>query len=671
MIIGSRIIAPEGFRGLKKGMVYYFLLSDSINNRVRFIQFGNSKSGVQAYLLTVSRVEFEEALEAGKLIEEKGSENYPPWLEPLQGISISELERRRVSKKKTYLEMVDSRYLAIAELVIRRKEILSAENPDAIINAHAKTQKPGQNAQRVRFWFYAYIVFGFDKWVLRPAFHNIGKWDREEKADITKFGRPSKWGKNHGFSVTSAMKPVILDGYIKYRSPSKTENEIYNEVITNEFGCISIMDKGCHSFIHPDGKPYPSFPQYVYWIEKLTEDKRAERERARKGQYKYKAKAGAEGSFAEHLFNLVQRVEFDGYNLVEKLSGITEGSIVDGFCVVRAVCGLSGAVVGIGFSHGKETMEAYKMCLFSMAINKKLFGELFGIKIEQSEWPCVGLSDNIVVDRGPAAGFPCKPEITWLGTFELPPTYSGQSKATVESSHPKKKKNLDQPTHFHSGLNFVEMAKREIFQVLKDNMSSDASDRMDEDLYFLGFTPTPLNIWKYYDEKGRTSAIDMNFDEAVRRFLTPHPASIKKDAVYFYGRKYRSIEIMGTGVFDRVARDGHIEVTAYAITMCVRHIWVELEGRLYQLNVVGKASARPGSSDICLQDLIKINEKRLEALALHREERRAVDQYYTDRFRENTGKDWNSGREKVGPAVKNAASQRDEADYLRYVGKKS
>ncbi|ENL6833775.1 transposase [Pseudomonas aeruginosa] len=672
MMVGSRIKAPEGFRGLEKGVIYHFLLSDSIRNRVRFVRFSYSKSGVQAILLTVSRVEFEEALETGKLIEHTEGEIYPPWLEPLQGKSISELERRRVSKKKSYLEMVDSRYLAIAELVGKRKDILAADNPDAIINAHAKRQSPEQNAQRVRLWFYAYIIFGGNKWVLLPTFHNIGRWDREEKAETTKFGRPSKWGKSHGFSVTAAMKEEILDGYIKYRSVDLTENEIYNEVITNKFGCISFVDKAENTyFIQPDGKPYPSFDQYRYWIEKLTSDKRRERERERKGKSKARAESGSAGSFAEHLSNLLQRVEFDGYYIDEKLSGITEGSAVDAFCVVRAVCGLSGAVVGIGFSHGKENMEAYRMCLFSMATNKVKFCELFGMPIRPSEWPCEGLSDNIVFDRGPGAGLPCESEITWLGTFELPPTYSGQSKATVESSHPKKKKNLDQPTHFHSSLNFVEMAKREILQVLKDNKSSDASDRMDEELYRLGFTPTPLNIWKYYDGRARSSAISMQFDEAVRRFLTLHPASIKKDAVYFYGRKYRSVELMDTGVFDRVARDGHIPVTAYAITMCVRHIWIEHEGVLFELDVVGKASSRPGSSDICLKDLMQINEARLEARALAREEGRAIDQHYNDRFRENTGKDWNSGREKLGRAVKDAAVKRDEADYRRFVGEKS
>lgn len=672
MIVGSRIKAPEGFRGLEKGVIYHFLSSDSVRNRVRFVQFTDGKSGVQANLLAVSRVEFEEALEAGSLIEQTEGEIYPPWLEPLQGISISELERRRVSKKKTYLEMVDSRYLAIAELVGKRKEILAADNPNTIINAHAKRQSPEQNAQRLRFWFYAYIIFGADKWVLRPAFHNIGRWDREEKAETTKLGRPSKRGKSHGFSVTAAMKKQILDGYIKYRSVDKTENEIYNEVITNKFGCIALEDKADNvSFIQPDGKPYPSFPEYRYWIEKLTRDKRRERERERKGKNKARAESGSAGSFAEHLFNLLQRVEFDGYNIDEKLSGITEGSAVDAFCVVRAVCGLSGAVVGIGFSHGKENMEAYRMCLFSMAINKVKFCELFGIPIRSSEWPCVGLSDNIVFDRGPGAGLPCEPEITWLGTFELAPTYSGQSKATVESSHPRKRKNLDQPKYFHSSLNFVEMAKREILQVLKDNRSSDASDRLDEELYLLGFTPTPLNIWKYYDGRGRSSAINMPFDEAVRRFLTPHPASIKKDAVYFYGRKYRSVELMDTGVFDRVARDGRIPVTAYAITMCVRHIWIEHEGVLFKLDVVGKASSRPGSADICLKELMEIYEAKLEAFASARDERRAVDQHYKDRFRENTGKDWNSGREKIGRAVKDAAAKRDAADYRRLMGKKS
>ncbi|MBA5401949.1 hypothetical protein [Pseudomonas aeruginosa] len=273
------------------------------------------------------------------------------------------------------------------------------------------------------------------------------------------------------------------------------------------------LARGVKTFIQPNGEPFPSFGQMKYWAEQMIGPKNLAREL--NGKHKARSQAGSAGSFAERLSNLCQRVEFDGYYISEKLSGITEGSAVDGFCVVRAVCGLSGAVVGIGFAEGRETMEAYKMALFSMALDKVKFCELFGLNISSEEWPCYGLTGGVIFDRGPGATYGSEPEINWLGSIELTPTFSGQSKATVESSHPRDKKSLEQPTYFHSKLNFVLMARREILQVLTDNQSSDASGRMTEEMIINRVKPTPHGIWNFLDSRGRNSSIAMPFEEAA------------------------------------------------------------------------------------------------------------------------------------------------------------
>ncbi|CAG8870741.1 transposase [Pseudomonas fluorescens] len=669
MIIGARVIAPEGFQSLLKGLTYHFLQSDSARNRARLVLFAEDGSDISADLITLTRIDFEAALEGGALIEVCDGEAYPPWLSHIQGISISHLESRRIYTKESYDQKVNRRYMAIAELVDRYQEILAADNPSAIINAHAKSQRPQQNSRRLRFWFYSYIVFGHNKWALLPRLHRIGGWSKEKPVGSRKLGRPARAGKKYGFPVTEEMKHMIISGFVKFKSAYTTQNKLYGDVLTKVFGCVVTTKKdGTRIYTHPAGKPFPSFDQFVYWVRKLISSAALAREL--KGASKARAQSGSEGSFAEQLSNLNQVVEFDGYNISEKLSGLTEGSAVDSFCVVRAVCGLSGAVVGIGFSEGKENMEAYRMALFSMAIDKVKFGELFGVQIKLGEWPCVGLSSNLIFDRGPGSNFECEAEISWLGTFELTPTHSGQSKATVESSHPREKQNRDQPTYYHSSLNFVEMSRREIYQVLIDNDTSDASRRMTEEMLLVGFTPTPRNIWRYLDDRGRNSSISKPFDEAVRTFLTKHPATIQKDAVYFYGRRYRSQALVNTRVFDRVARKGAIPTSVYAMTMCVRHIWIELDGALFELDFVRSASTLEGSIDISLQELKEIDGKRRSAVAALRDEKSAIQQDYMERFRRDTGKEWDSGQRITGRAAKGAAAQRDIADYNRFRGKR-
>lgn len=666
MMVGARIVAPDGFLGLEEGKVYHFLISDSDRNRVRLVLFSDENSDVSAELVTLTRIEFEDALEHGLLIG-NGHEDYPPWLGPVQDYSVPYLESLRCSKKESYDQKVDRRYMAIAELVTRYREILASDSPNSIINAHAKTYRPQQNARRLRLWFYSYIVFGFNKWSLMPPLHRIGGWNREEHARPRKLGRPSPKGRKAGYPCNAEMKEKILSGFLKSKTSYGTQEKIYSDVLTKEFGCIVQIKGDTKTFSHPEGKPFPSFPQFRYWVRKLVTPKALALEL--KGAHKARAQSGSVGSFAERLSNVNQRVEFDGYFISEKLSGLTEESAVDSFCVVRAVCGLSGAVVGIGFSEGKENMDAYKMALFSMAVDKVKFGELFGMEIKPGEWPSKGLSGGIVFDRGPGATYDCEPEINWLGSFELTPVFSGQSKATVESSHPRDKKSLDQPTYFHSKLNFVLMARREILQVLYDNHTSDASRRMEEEMSLIGFKPTPHNIWSYLDNRGRNSSIGMPFDVAVRTFLTAHPATIQKDAVYFYGRKYRSQALINTRIFDRVARNGTIQVSAFSLAMCVRHIWVEVEGLLHELDFVRTASTPEGSIDISLRDLKEIDEMRRAGAAALRYERPAIQQDYRDRFKKDTGEEWDGGKRKLGRPAKGGAALRDTADFNRFRGK--
>lgn len=662
MITGSRIVAPEGYKGLSKNHTYYFLQNDAACNRVRFVLFTEAGGEICARLITMSSVEFESAIDNEEVVELEDGEIYPPWLTPIQGVSISQLEDRRIHTKESYLEKVDRRYLAIAELVPRAREILGMNDPGAEIGAYARSQK--MNANRVRLWFYTYLVFGRNKWALMPRLHKIGRWDRDEKASPHKLGRPSAAGKKAGHPTTPEMKAGILTGYQANKSKYKTMAEIYRKTLTNVFGCISTGEE----WIHPEGKPFPSYGQFRRWV--ILQTKRSSRAVEEKGPSKARAQSGDVGSFSERLLVVNQRAEFDGYYVSEKLSGLTEDSAVDGFCVVRSVCDLSGQITGIGFANSRETMEAYRMCLFSQAVGKVKYGELFGCPISPGEWPCEGLASDMIVDRGPAAGFDCLPEIRWLGALELPPSYSGQGKASIESSHPRDKKFNDKPAYFHSSHNFVEMAKREILQVLKDNHGSDASGRMTEDLTIAGVKPTPQGIWNYYHNVGRDLSVYMQFDEAVRTFLTPQPVTIRKDAVYLYGRKYRSEALMDTGVFDRVARKGVIHAEAYVLNMCVRHIWIELENELFELSFVLPMRALEGSGDVTLEELKFIDELRRNSNSVQSEKKLASDQLYEDRFTEITGKEWGEGKWVEGQARKDAATTRDGADYARFLGRK-
>lgn len=667
MRAGSRILAPEGFLNLARGTVYHFLASDGRRNRVRLIEFKDDGKRISTHLVQLSQIDFEEAVENGWLVEDGQADSTPPWLTPVEGVAINHLENRRISPKESYEQKVNKRFAAISSLVERQAQVFISDDPDAFINAHAKALRPHQNAARIRLWFYSYVVFGQNKWSLLPPLHRIGGWNREGPGHTKKFGRPSRKGKRHGYRCDCTMQQKLLKGFLAYKSPHKTQNKIYSEILTKEFGCVAFKQSDATvDFKHPEGKPFPSFAQFKYWISKMISSKSLRV--ALRGTHGARAQSGSEGSFSENLINVNQRVEFDGYYISEKISGLTEGSAVDSFCVVRAVCALSGMVLGIGFSEGKENMAAYRMAIYSMACDKVKFCKQFGIEIAAEEWPSAGLSGNMVIDRGPAAGYEGAPDIHWLKSVELTPVYSGQSKATVESSHPRDKQTPGQPTYFHSRLDFVQMAKREILRVLKDNHTSDAGRRLDEEMILAGIKPTPHAIFTYWSMRGRDSSIGVPFNTAVREFLAPCPVSIRKEGVYLYGRKYNSRALKEAGIFDMVARQGVINTTAYVLVMCVRQIWIDVKGSLYELDFVRPTRSSLGAIDISLGDLKEIDLIRRGKAADLREERPAHEQHYTDRFEKNTGIDWDAGERRIGRPSKGGAALRDTADYNRFRG---
>lgn len=666
MITGAQLIAPEGFGELCKGVTYYFLVNDPSHNRARLIEFVVGKEPMPN-IITFTSTQFEEALEIGAIKETGVVEKYPPWLKLIEGVAISHLEECRVSTKESYDEKVNRRFLAIAELVRDAQQILTSKNPNAKINARAKTSIPRQNAARLRLWFYAYITFGRNKWALMPRTHCIGSWDRAGPNRKVRLGRPSPFGEKAGYPCDVEMQKKIRSGYVKHTSPTYTWDRMRREILVNEFGCLAIEQAGHYLFRHPQGLPFPSLDQIKYWIRKGFSLRK--REIAQKGANRARARAGDKGNFSEKLINVNQVCEFDGYYISEKLSGLTEGSVVDSFCVVRAVCGVSGAIVGIGFSDGRENMESYRMCLFSMALNKVKFCELFGVEISPHHWPCEGLAGSVIFDRGPGSTYDVEPQIDWLGELELTPVFSGQSKSTVESSHPRDKSDLEQPVVIQSKLNFVTMARREIRQVLEDNLGSDASGRMEEAMILAGVKATPIGVWNYWSGRGRDSSIGMQFETAVRTFLSQLPANIKQDAVYFFGRKFRSPELEATGVFDRVAKGSVINTTVYVLTMCVRHIWIDLNGTLYELDMVRTLRTLEGETDISLRTLREIDSLRRAAVAKVIEQRAALQQLQRDAFKHETGEDWQAVKRLKGRPSQSAASKRDKADFDRSRGK--
>lgn len=647
MKIGTQLQVPRGYRGLQKNTDYYLLRSDPISEIVSLIMFSKIQRGHAAHLLTIPREDFEQGLINLEIIKSPVQRELPPWLSEFEGLNMDLLDLKREGSKKSYLEMVTDRYLIISVALSRRQEILASNNPNHLLNQISKELPGKQNPTRFKQWFYTYTLFSDNIWSLLPTYHNVGKWDRSGISGEQRCGRRSLEGRKALFHADEEMKVKIAKGFAQHSNPSLSRRAIYQKVIESEFGCKAVRNNlGEIVYIQPQSKPFPSQDQFNYWVERNFSQEKLKK--ATRGAYGARAQAGHIGKFSEGLMNLYEDIECDGYYFVDKLTALDGVTPIPGFCVIRIVCSVSGAILGIGFAKGAESLEAYEMALFSMAIEKKDFFRLFGYLGKPEEWPCEGLSTSVITDRGPFASINVEKHSSWLNSFETTPAYSGQSKATSESSHPRLKKIIQAPSYFQSSKNYVQMAKAEITKALEDNHTSDASGRMVEEMWDAEFTPTPHNIWVYMNDIGRTSARSIKFNQAVRLFLKQKDVVIRRDGVYLLEQNYYSEELASTGVFNRIVRNGVIQTKAYVMNMCVRYIWLEVDGRIYEL--AARYSIRTVNEDsyISIYELEDRVPKISRSKAKLRNERPAISAYFQQQFEESTGIEWDAGQEKKG-----------------------
>lgn len=665
MRIGTQIAAPQGWRSMPQGVVFHFLCNDARHQRVMLALFTTDKDQrqVKANILAMNRLEFEEGAASDKIVPLTQQSLLPPWLESLADFDLSQIDSFRYSgAKMSHQERVENRYLHIAAAVRDLREILSADDPEREINRRARACTPPQNESRFRLWLITYICFGYDIWVLLPSFHLSGKWDRFDHPK-TKFGAPSlAYGRGYGNGSSKEMAAQCVKSYLSRARPGKHMIDVYEEAMTRDFHCVPLkLPSGMKVYSHPTGAPFPTYWQFRYRV--LKEIGMDDVQKTLYGAARHRNRiAPSKGRFSAEVSNLMERIEADGRYLIERPRGYVDGTTLSPICVVEGRDVLSGKKLGIGFAFGKERSTAYRMMFFCMTVPKDFFCRLFGVPFEKGEWVNEGIAAHFAIDRGPGARkdlivdlekrFPIR---------DIAPSWSGQSKATVESGHPKNVALEGEPAFVKSNLTPIELAKREIMRLIKFNNTANMEDRIDPDSELAFVPPTPIGLWNHYDKLFRNDAQPMRIDEAVRTFLTPTEFSVREDGVYLGARRYFSEELQSTGILAMGvsgASDARM-INGYVLDMCLRHIWVEISGRLLLLDA--KLRIR-GDEDTLYMSLAELNQwsdqrrKIQSAFSVHQ---RAASSGYKERFQADTGKSWDGGKRIPGKPKVDAASRQE------------
>jgi hypothetical protein len=683
--LGTQYVAPEGYGLLAKDRVYHLLHNDSRALTVSLVYFAarptstarrekpiselSSRFEPLAILLRVERSSFEDGVQSDKVIVVPTQATLPFWLDGLIETNLEFSDERRKTCKKTHRERIDEKLAHIQPMVDQYKEVLASDDPEGLLNRQARACTPRVNETRFRLWFFAYLAFGKKRFALHYPTQHIGRWQRLDSD--TKRGRPNKSkGKGYGRNASADMIRTILKSYRRLRRLGAAPRWIYRRALVQDFGCRTRRsgERGFCGFFHPEGKPFPTKSIYWHYVEKeFGKDKVRE---TRIGGVKERSKVTPyRGSFSSDVLNLMERVEDDAYVMKEAPRGLLDGSVLKPIRVARIRDVRSGLDTGIGFAFGSETSAAYRMARFCQAIPKVKFGSLFGMVFSADQWPSQGSSARDVQDRGPGStpgAFSQDPEFEPV-IKTLPPSYAGQSHAVIESTHPRALSNDEAPSFILSDKNVVLLVRQEIERLLVRNDSTDVGERIPDDLLEMVDRHTPVCLWSALDRLGRNDAVPMSFDEAVRAFLTKVPAIADRHGVRLFDRVFGSRALDASGFRERLSGRQTMPVAVYVLDACVRHIWMEVQGRIVELDMQVPVRVADDELYISLEDLRERAEFMRDQRRSLEEHRDATAAQREIDFKAATGKDLDSGIRVAGRPKVNTELALREASEAKHI----
>lgn len=672
MHLADQLHAPYGFEGLVAGITYHLLLNDARRNRAVFVTFNapsaepapdpvhKASTEPRALLAFLRRDRFEEALKSGLICPSPLQRELPPWLGDLTRADLIAHDREARDQHRAHADRIDTQLMHLWPAIARVQQILEAENPAAELNKLATACQPAQNAIRFRRAFFAYIAFGQERLALHYNIAHIGKWDRQSRDK--KFGRPSQLGAWHGHSsCPDEVQRKCREGYAQFAAPSVSMRLIYRQTVVKLFGCRTATGPdGRMTFFHPDGEPFPTAGQFEYRVRQAYDLKI--RQTLKYGCERVKSRlAPPRGAFTDAVACAMETLQADGYFVEDVSQGYLAGSHLPRLCVVRIICVATGAIVGIGFSLKGEKAEAYRMAKFCMAVDKVWFCSLFGMRITEADWPTVGVPLHDITDRGPGAtpGGDTNEDKLQPLIKELTQGYSGQSKANVETRHPKGVKLEGSPRVIVTRQTLPQLAVREIWRVIDSNISTDITSRLGPKALEAGVLATPIGFWNYLNRVGRTMAYRIPREQAIRAYLKKIDLTVDDGAVFFKGFRYYSKALYDSDILTSRRR----VVQGYAFPLCVRHLFLDAPDQIYTVDATLGIQTDDGEMFISiaeLEQLAQIRDKEKAALAIHREAAKAD---VAERFEAQTGTPYQPAVPRLGRAKRgNSASLQEARD---------
>ncbi len=478
-----------------------------------------------------------------------------------------------------HLSRRDKSWEIIKEIVCQEPDIYIPDSRGKLIRFVTDKYKVGK--KRIYKLLYRYLAGGKIINALLPAYDKCGAPGHERNSNPNiKRGRPSNLSRYDpnikGVNVDEETIRKFELGFNLFYNNTKglTYKKAYDLTIGKFFRVgVSMVDGVAIPILPPDSE-LPTFRQFYYWVRKRLDLKKTTI--AREGEKGYGLRwRPILGSSNQKAYGPGSVYQIDASNPpVYLVSSYDFFSVIGKPIVYLVVDVFSRMIVGLYIGLEGPNWIGAMMALANTFLNKVKFCAEYNVEIEENQWPCMGLPESIIADRGEMEGMNADYLSETLGIDVInDPPYRADLKGIIEQKfNQTEEKTLHQipgvvkKKHRERGekdyrpeaaLTLDEFTTIIINTILDYNANHFIQDYSRNEFMISEFVePVPIKLWEW-GIQNRSGHFKEKSEDIIRMALMPKDnALITNKGIRFRGMHYSCKKALEEQWFQKARRYG-------------------------------------------------------------------------------------------------------------------
>lgn len=500
------------------------------------------------------------------------------------------------SVPENYIVKRDKNFELIKGLIVDREFLFdyATRQRSSYLTPHAK--KVGTYSKALARLLSLYWRNGQDKMALLPAFSKSGGSGRERAPTTKPLGSPKQ---PRTIAIDRAEKFIVSDGdKEKFKKALKkyylkelglTLAKTYDNLLKDSYSKELKLAEAC-------GRPplVPTKKQFSYWRTKLFSKEQTIKQRTSENDY-LRNKRAALGSITDRSYLPGAHFEIDATVAdVHIVSELGSQYILGRPTIYIVADRASRMIVGMHVSLYHASWRSARQALTNSFLPKSTYCKSFGVDIEDSEWPCAHIPNELVCDNGEMIGVQPNKVLTPMTKLSFTPPYRPDCKGVVE-----KRFDIINKEVLHELLgttrggqvvrgsrdprkDAIYTLKEVTVEIIKavlehnrsilDGLAFSSPLLIENDL-----SPTPLNYWRIHLAKHRHELQSSNSDDVIARLLPSAEVSMTRSGIYYQGMYYSCSEVENLNLASVARSSGRWRLEARIDENTTNYIYVRLD----------------------------------------------------------------------------------------------